>query len=98
MSSQPAGPANPAPMQMPMQAPMQAPTQTMTPPPAAAATAADVLTEKTARQKLSDAGYGPVSGLKRSATGEWEAMSRKDGKQTRVTIAADGTVTPGAPM
>ena len=60
--------------------------------------AGDAMTEQAARQKLAGAGYGSVSNLKRNADGQWEAMMNNGSKQQRVTIGADGTVTPKSPQ
>jgi hypothetical protein len=68
----------------------------MTPPTSGAT--ADSMSEKLARQKLAGAGYGSVSSLKRNADGQWEAVTKKAGKEQRVTVAADGSVSPSAPM
>jgi hypothetical protein len=56
--------------------------------------AGDAMTEQMARQKLAGAGYGSVTGLKRGADGQWEAMTKKGNKQESVMIAPDGTVSP----
>ena len=73
--------------------------QTMTPAPAQAAPAAgEAITEKAAREKLAAADYGTVRSLTRNPDGGWAAVVRKGSKEQRVTVAADGSVTPDAPM
>jgi hypothetical protein len=72
-------------------------------PPASAATRSDAMTsqpmtEKAAREKLAGAGYGSVTSLKRNDNGDWEAVTKQGKAQQRVTITADGTVSPVAPM
>lgn len=75
-----------------------APMGTNTTPGATTAPSSSAMTEKMARDKLGTTDYGTVRSLKRNANGDWEAVMRKGSKDQRVTIAADGTVTPNSPM
>jgi hypothetical protein len=74
------------------------PTRNPAPSTATDPTRSDAFSESAARQKLAGAGYGTVRSLKRTSNGEWEAVLKKGSKEQRVTIAADGTVSPVVPM
>jgi hypothetical protein len=95
MSSPTTNPSAPAPVE-----PMTSPSATTPTSPSTTADAAanGAMTETMARQKLSGAGYGSVTGLKQNGNGDWEGVIKKGSKQQRVTVTADGTVSPLTPM
>lgn len=50
-------------------------------------------TESQARSALASAGYTDIKDLKQGAAG-WEATATRDGRESKVRVSADGTVTP----
>ena len=50
-------------------------------------------TEDQAKSRITDAGYGNVSGLKLDDQGVWRGTAMKDGKQANVSLDFQGNVT-----
>lgn len=79
------------------QAPTPQPAQPKPAPPAASQAAtlepgANSFTESQAAQRIGDAGFGKVTGLKKDDQGVWRGKAEKDGKSVDVGLDYRGNV------
>jgi len=61
--------------------------------PAAPVAGANSFTEAQAKERIEEAGYTDVKGLKLDDKGVWQATAMKDGKSVSVTLDYQGNVT-----